>query len=36
MDVQLHIFVTSMPDEGKWQALCPGHFIPGEDPAPFK
>ena len=35
MDVQFHIFITSTPDEGKWQVLRPGHFIPLEEPAPI-
>jgi hypothetical protein len=30
VEVQLHPFLTSVLDVGKWSALRPGRFTPGE------
>jgi hypothetical protein len=30
MDVQIHVFLTSAKDRGKWPASRPGGFLPGE------
>jgi len=32
VEVQLHAFLTSVPDGGKWSASCPGHFTSEQGP----
>jgi len=32
LDVYLHEFVASAPDEGEWADSCPGQFNPGKVP----
>jgi hypothetical protein len=31
VDVQIHAYLTSVLDWGKWSASRPGHFIPTEE-----